>query len=348
MMAEAFAKCCRFLHRRDDIGVTLRTVGALRREGDAQAAGFGADFLKERSCRRRGRIGIARRIACGCIERGGAVAHAARDDMRDREARPAFAAIGTHRRAAACRFQPEEAAGGGRNADRAAAVAGIGERQDAGRNRRRRAARRTAGGMVEVPGIARRAIEPRLGCAGEAEFGRIALAEDDEAGLQVALGQRRIVIGLVALEQCRAIGRHRAFEQQVQVLQQEGHAAENAVGQAARDLRAGLVVVLHHDGVDLRIDRFGTEDRFFEQVAGAHIAALDQGGKAQTVIFVVVRKTAHLPASPSCVPLFRPDLTEGAGVLPMIIFRHICGLGNSLRGRLVTAWPNRPRGWRLP
>ena len=162
--------------------------------------------------RRRGRVGIARCIARRCVERGGAVAHAARDDMRDREARPALAAIGTHRRTAACRFQPEEAAGGGRNADRAAAVAGIGERQNAGGHRRGRAARRTAGGMVEVPGIARRAIEPRLGRAGEAEFGRVGLAEDDEAGLQVAFGQCRVVIGLVAFEQCRAISRHRAVE----------------------------------------------------------------------------------------------------------------------------------------
>ena len=102
----------------------------------------------------------------------------------------------------------------------------------------------------------------------------------------------------------------------MQVFQQEGHAAENAVGQAACDLRAGLVVMFHHDGVDLRIDRFGTEDRLFEQVAGAHIAALDQGGKAQTVIFVVVRKTAHLPASSSNVPLFRPILRRARGICP--------------------------------
>ena len=80
------------------------------------------------------------------------------------------------------RLEPEHAAAGRGHADRSTAVGRVRGRHDPRRHQRRRASRRSAGAVVGVPGIARRAAEQRLGGAREPELRRGALAEEDEPG----------------------------------------------------------------------------------------------------------------------------------------------------------------------
>ena len=65
-----------------------------------------------------------------------------------------------------------------------------------------------------------------------------------------------------------ARGRARAL-QKIEILQQERHAGEGTVGQAALDLAFGIVVMLDDDRVDLRIDLRGAGDGLVEQFPGA-------------------------------------------------------------------------------
>ncbi len=74
------------------------------------------------------------------------------------------------------RLQPDEPAEAGRDADRAAAVAAGGQREDAAGDGRRRAARRAARRAVELPRVARRAVEHGAGDVDAAELGGRRLA----------------------------------------------------------------------------------------------------------------------------------------------------------------------------
>ena len=195
MMAEARQQARDLAHRRGDLGIDGVAIGRLVGEGDAQPAGIAADFLRERPLRRRRDVGARRLRAVNRVHHHGAVAHADAHDMAAGKSAPAFAAIGTERIARAARLQSEHAGSGGGNADRAAAVAGMRDGQDARGDRRCRAARRAAGGMGEIPGIAGRAEQPRLRRRHQPEFGTGALAEDRNAGIEKALGERAVMVG---------------------------------------------------------------------------------------------------------------------------------------------------------
>ena len=156
------------------------------------------DLLGERPRRRRQPVGIAGLRLAGDVEQHGAVAHRAGDGVHHRKPAPALVLrrVGD---AALGRLQAEQAAARGRGADRAAAVAGVGRRHDPGRHRRRRAAGGAAGRAAEVPGIAARAEQDRLGDRLQAEFRRVGLAEDHQAGAAVQAGQRAVGLGDVVL-----------------------------------------------------------------------------------------------------------------------------------------------------
>ena len=142
--------------------------------------------------------------------------------------------------AAARRLQPDQAAERGGIADRAAAVAAVGERHDAGGDRGGRTAARAGGRAREVPGIARRAGVPRHREGGEAELGGGGAAEIDQAGLAEALHQHAVARGREAGGELRAhLGLHAGLDGEV--LHQEGHAGEGAVGGGAESARSGKV-----------------------------------------------------------------------------------------------------------
>src|SRR5580700_3604725 len=133
-----------------------------------------------------------------------AVAHADADDMAAGKSAPAFAAIGTERRARAARFQSEDAARGSRNPYRSAAVAGMRDGKNPRRNGRRRAAGRAARGVREIPGISGRAEQAGLGGRHQSEFGTRAFAEDRNAGIEEAPGEGAGMVGDIVLEEAGA------------------------------------------------------------------------------------------------------------------------------------------------
>ena len=152
-----------------------------RRGGACSAARYGAR-------RRRRGVRIARHRPVGDVEQRRGVAHRAGDDELGREAVPALAGGGAERVAAARRLEADEAAVRGGDADRAAAVAGVRRRHDAGRHRRRRAAARPAGAVRWLPGIAGGAEGVGLGGRQQAELGRVGASEDDQAGGEELVG----------------------------------------------------------------------------------------------------------------------------------------------------------------
>jgi hypothetical protein len=81
-----------------------------------------------------------------------------------------------------------------------------------------------------VPRIARGAEQPRLGRGEQAEFGRIRLAHDDQAGALLARNQFAVVIRHEAAHRHRSGMQRRAGIKREQVFQQKRHAAKRTVG----------------------------------------------------------------------------------------------------------------------
>jgi hypothetical protein len=95
-----------------------------------------------------------RRLRAGAeIENEGAVAHRAREDVLDREAEPVFARVWAAWVPTARRLEREEAAARCGNAERAATVTAVGDRNDSRRNGGGRAAARAAWRALEIPGV---------------------------------------------------------------------------------------------------------------------------------------------------------------------------------------------------
>src|SRR5690606_2444091 len=117
------------------------------------------------------------------IQHGCRVAHAAADDMLRREQTAAFTRAVADRHQVTAGPETEQAAGGRRQADRAAPVAGMGHRQDASRNRSGRPAGGAAGTVLEVPGVARIPEQAALGGRAVAELRAAGLAENYQASL---------------------------------------------------------------------------------------------------------------------------------------------------------------------
>lgn len=140
VMAQSREQRCDIVHRRGDFGIALIAIERSVGKGDAELAGIAADFLCERPLRRRCHIGARSLRPAHRIQHHSTVAHADAHDMAAGKSAPAFAAIGAQRITGAARLQSEHTGGGRRNPDRAAAVAGMGDRNNAGGDRRRRAA----------------------------------------------------------------------------------------------------------------------------------------------------------------------------------------------------------------
>ena len=296
-MPELFEHFRDIAHGGRNLGIDRRAGRGAVGEGNAQATGLAAHFVRE-GARVRGRVIGADEFRPLCrVEHRGAVAHADRDDMADREAAPPFATIRAHGRSRARRLEAEDATGGRGNADRAAAVRRMRHGQNSRSDRRSRAARGAAGGMLGVPGIARRPVQTRLRRRHQTPFGRRRLAVDHESGVDETLRQRIRVVGDIILVERGAESRTRAREQ-VEILQQKRHAAERAVWQTLRDLLAREIVMFDHDRVELRIDLLRARDRLVEQFLRARLTAAHQFRETDGVIGAEFLE-AHC-ASPSC------------------------------------------------
>ena len=144
---------------RSESAATGAPLGRLAGDGDAERARIGAHLREEGACWRRRDVGIARAGARRRIEQRRAVPHRERHRVLDGEATERFAEVGRHGVARPRRAQADQAAGRRRRADRAEAVRGMGDRQHARGHGRRSAAARAGRCPLQVPGIARGAVE---------------------------------------------------------------------------------------------------------------------------------------------------------------------------------------------
>ena len=130
-----------------------------------------------------------------------------------------------HRDAPEGRLVAADAARGGRRADGAAGVGGETERDEAGRERRRVAARRSRG-RVAGAGRVQALAEGRVGRGDAArELVQVRLAEDHRAGVDDALDGRRRALRHALAEDRRSEGRAEAGRVPA-VLRRERHAGE--------------------------------------------------------------------------------------------------------------------------
>ena len=138
--------------------------------------------------------------------------------------------------AAVARLQSDEAGMGRGDADRAAAVIAVVERIDPGRGQRRGAARRAAGRVLQVPWIARGALQGRIGQGLPAELGGRRLAEEDKAGGLEAVDDGRVLDGSRLVGGMRAVAGRPSLDRR-RVLDRGRHAVERRQGLALQPAR---------------------------------------------------------------------------------------------------------------
>jgi hypothetical protein len=139
----------------------------------------------------------------------------------------------------------------------------------------------------------RRAQRFRFGVGHQAKFRRVGLAEDDGSrGFETAHHLAVVRHGHVLHQASAAAGRHTSIGGQ-QVLQQERHAPERAIGQVTFGSHARLLVHFVDYGVELGIVRFDAADRFFNQIGGRHLAGAHEFSQPQPIELVEFRKSGH-------------------------------------------------------
>ena len=167
-VAQLFEESRRGLHRGRNLGIDRATAQVARGEGDAQPSRLALHLLEIGALGLGCPIAIARQRAADDVEVGGRVAHAARDARHHREAH----GLGARNfgMATAGRLQAEHAAGRRGNADRSAAVAALGQRDEPCRHRRGAAATRPSGRELRAPRVVRGAVERGLRGGQETEL----------------------------------------------------------------------------------------------------------------------------------------------------------------------------------
>ena len=144
------------------------------------------------------------------VEQRRGLGHRARQHPVDAEQR--VAEVRARRDAPARGLETDEAAARRRDADRAAAVVAVGERDHARGDRRRRAARGAARGALEVPGVARGPEARGLGHRQDAELGQLRRPDDDHARLAQPADEEGVVARDVIAEQLGADGQPQAVD----------------------------------------------------------------------------------------------------------------------------------------
>ena len=267
LMAEALAKRRGIAHRLHHVGVQGPPVGRGGGDADAERAGVRADLLQIGGLRHRGVVDIASHPAADRIQIGGGLAHRVGDGEEGRAAVPVVG-VGVERDPAARGLQPDQPAVGGRHPGRARAVARVDEGHHSRCQRRGGAAAGAARRPLKVPGVVGAAEEGGLRRQAPAELGRVAAAEQHEAGLLDAPRVGHVGGADEVLEVAAAVDKRDALPQRAEVLEQEGHALERAVGQ--RGVGCGLAAIVEErdrDRVQRRIKRLDAADRLLGEFA---------------------------------------------------------------------------------
>jgi hypothetical protein len=291
LVAERFAELGGVARGADAIAIHRRGHRRFRGERDAEHADLALDLIEVGALGQRRHVGRPGLRAQRRVEQSGAVAHRAADDVLLGKTVPSLAGVGADGCASTRRLEAEQAAARGGDTNRPAAVAGVGERYDAGGDRGRRASARAAGRPPEVPGIVGGAEARRLGHGQEPELGSICPAEHHEAGSHVPAGELAVAGGAPAVEKPASRGGGFAREGLEQILDEEGHPGEGAVALHARSPCLGYALV--HHGVEPRIDALEPRDRLLEHLLATHLAAPDQVREADAVVARVLTPPAH-------------------------------------------------------
>ncbi len=173
----------------------------------------------------------------------------------------------------AARLQSHEPAARSGDADRAAAVVAMRDGDDPGGDGSGGAAGGAAGRALEVPGVARRAEQARLGDREDAVLGERRGSHDHEAGVLQPPRDVVVVLGDVARHQRAAIGQAQALHRTV-VLDGRGHARERA-GVARGDLLGGgeRALGVHLDErVERGIEFLDPLERQLDELSRRHLA----------------------------------------------------------------------------
>ena len=279
-------------------GLRAQRVGVFKGDGrahpDAQLARVLADFGDVAGWRRpmRRHVGIAGLGAGEHIERQRGVAHREGNGPVSGAASPGLPGGGVGDPPPR-RFETDQTVGAGGNADRAAAVAGMGDAHDACGNRCSCTAAGAQHGVVGVPRVARGPVEMRLGSSGAlaaAELGAVRVPDADGTrfgqpasdcpGLGIAIVQlRQPAIALVA---GFSLGRAE------QILQRNRHASEQACrcsagielgGPLSRSIK-GLL----DDRVDRRIHLPATRDGVLNGCCSVELAGSYLLGQRSRVV----------------------------------------------------------------
>ena len=285
-MAEALAERGGIAHRLRHLLVDGEPGGRGRGDADTERAGVAPHLVQVGRLRHVGVVDIAGHPPADRVQIGGALAHRVGHGEEGRAAVPVVG-IGIERDPAARGLEPDQPAVGGRHPRRAGAVARIDEGHHAGRQRRRRAAAGAARRALQVPGVAGAAEERGLGREAPAELGRVAAAEQHEPRLLDPPRVGHVGGADEVLEVGAAVDQRDALPERAEVLEQEGHALERAIGQ--RRVGGGLPAIVEErdgDRVQRRVQRLDAADRRLGELARAHFARLHQPGDLERIPLV--------------------------------------------------------------
>ena len=135
------------------------------------------------------RVGTGAIGACDHIQHGGAVTHTAGEYMLGRRTVPEFLRIGAGRHPATAWLEAKQTTAGGRNTDRTAAITTGGHWHNAGGNRCGRTTAGAARGVIQIPGIARRAKGLGFGDAHQPQFRRVGFTKKHQTAASETAGQ---------------------------------------------------------------------------------------------------------------------------------------------------------------
>ncbi len=161
----------------------------------------------------------------------------------------------------------------------------MGKGHDPGRDRSAGAARRSAGGVVKVPGVARgAAIDRGFRGRADAAFGARRAPPCDNAGCSDTVKDRAVAVVSGIRKQPRAVMRGEVHRLGPEVLQKEGDAGERATRQSLRDGVPGHVFLCQHHGVDLRVHLCRCGECGIKQFSGRNLCLRHKRRKVGRIV----------------------------------------------------------------
>ena len=245
--------------------------------------------------------GIARLRDRHAIEHRGRVAHGLRLHEVHGIAPAALVHHGADRHAHARRLEPDAAAPARRNADRAADVGAVGDRHDAGDHCGLAAAGRAAGRIALLPRVRRVAEHRALGGGRHRIFRRGGAPDDVDAASLEHVDEIGAGLDRHAFAQSRAELDLAALLVTEHILDEERHAAERAIAEAALVKAVNAVVIKLDHRLDGAVDLVAGGDRGLRQLLGAHLLLGDELGEAEGIVGGIFCKLHELlPAARWC------------------------------------------------